>query len=476
MPLSRSPNPLPAFQLALFTLLLPSVALAGGLALPGHGVRSFARAGAFTAGGDDPSGIWQNPANIGGLDGIRVVLDGALIFSRIRYTRVDSGGNLLREVQGEGPLIPVPTAAISFPAIKDRLWLGFAFSAPYSPVLAYPAPSYAPCAPERPSGCLDTVHADAPQRYSVISQDGTRFVQIDLAAAVRILPSLTIGISLQNMFVQFVTLSSITSYNGALSSGPEDPDFDSLTETRMLRLFNPSAKLGLIWQPHPRVRVGASFQLPFWIRGDAEINVQLPVSPLYEKASVEGKQARLELTLPFVLRTGIEVRPIPSLRIELGVDYDQWSLLEAIRVFPQDIYILNIPSIDRYKVPDLAIGVNMRDTFTLRLGGEYTLSRLPLTLRLGYIFDLGASEDAYASALSLDDNKHVLTLGVGYNLRGYQVDLTFAQSFTGTRSVDFRESKSMQINPINPSGAVAIGGGSYSSTFSLLGLAVGKTF
>jgi long-chain fatty acid transport protein len=462
--------------LALLLALAPALARAGGLALPGHGVRSFARGGAFTAGGDDPSGIWQNPANLGGLPGIHVVLDGALIFQRTRYTRVDSGGNLLPEIQGEGPLIPVPTAAISLPAVKDRLWLGFAFSAPYSPVIAYPAPSYAPCTAERPSQCLDTVHGDAPQRYSVISQDGTRFVQIDLAAAWRVHPTFTLGLALQNMFVQFVTLSSITSYNGALSSGPEDPDFDSLTETRMRRFFNPSAKLGLIWQPHPLVRVGASFQLPFWIRGDAEINVQLPLSPLYEKASVEGREARLEMTLPFIARLGVEVRPLEGLRVELGFDYDTWSMLDAIKAFPKDIYILNIPSIDRYKVPPIGIGVNLRDTFTIRLGGEYTLARLPLTLRLGYIFDRGAATDEYASAMSMDDDKHVLTTGIGYELRGYRFDVTFAQSFSGTRVVDFRESRAYQINPINPVGAATIGGGSYSSSFSLLGLGVSKVF
>ncbi len=456
--------------------LAPRPATGGGLALPGHGVRSFARAGAFTAGGDDPSGIWHNPANIGGLPGVQVLLDGVLIFQRTRYTRVDSGGNLLPEVQGEGPLIPVPTAAITFPAIKDRLWLGFAFSAPYSPVIAYPAPSYAPCTTEQPSHCLDTVHSDAPHRYSVISQDGTRFVQIDLAAALRLHPTLTVGLSLQNMFVQFVTLSSITSYNGALSSGPEDPDFDSLTETRMRRFFNPSAKLGVIWQPHPLVRVGASFQLPFWIRGDAEINVQLPLSPLYEKSTVEGKEARLEMTLPFIARLGVELRPLPGLRVELGFDYDTWSMLDAIKAFPKDIYILNIPSIDRYKVPPIAIGVNLRDTFTIRLGGEYTLPRLPLTLRLGYIFDRGAATDAYASPMSLDDNKHVVTLGVGLELRGYRLDATFAQSFSATRIVDYRESLAKQINPINPAGAATIGGGSYSSSFSLLGLGVSKAF
>jgi long-chain fatty acid transport protein len=170
------------------------------------------------------------------------------------------------------------------------------------------------------------------------------------------------------------------------------------------------------------------------------------------------------------------VRPLAGLRLELGVDWDQWSVLKAIDVFPQDIYILNIPSIDRYKVPAMSIALNLRDTFTLRLGGEYTLAGFPLTLRAGYIFERGAARDEYTSVLAMDDDKHVITFGAGYAIRGWRLDLLFAQSFSATRVVDFGASQSMQVNPINPTGAAAIGGGSYSSSFSVLGVGVSKEF
>jgi long-chain fatty acid transport protein len=434
------------------------------------------RAGAFVAGGDDPGGIWHNPANIGGLRGVPVLVDGALVLFSSAYTRVDSGGNALPQIKNEGSFVPIPTLAASFPVLKERLWLGAAVSAPYAPILSYPRPSYAPCDPAAPAHCLDTVHTDAPQRYSLISEEGTTFIQLDLAVAVQLFPGLVVAASFENLFVSFASLNSITSYNGALSSGPEDPEFDSLAQMKLTKLFNPSAKVGVLYRPYPWLSAGLAVQLPFWIRGEAKVDVQLPTSPLYEKSTVEGNSAELGLTLPLGVRAGVEIRPLPELRVELGFDWDQWSTLQAIEVHPRDITIFNIPSIDRYQVPDLAIVLKLRDTFTVRLGGEYFFRRFPLVLRAGYIFERGAATDEYASVLAVDNDKHVVTLGAGYAISGYRVDLVFARSFSGVRRVDFRASQTRQVNPINPTGAVPVGGGAYDTAFTLLGLGVCKTF
>jgi long-chain fatty acid transport protein len=462
--------------ISLVLLLAVRPAAASGLALAGHGVRAMGRGGALVAGGDDAGGIWQNPAVIAGLPGFQVALDGTLIFFGAQYTRVDSGGNLLPTISFEGPILPIPTFAISRQVGPRRLFLGLALTAPYSATIVYPRPSYAACDPAAPARCIDTAHYDAPQRYSIISQNGTTMILLDLVVAYQILPQLSVGLSLQNYFINFTSLSSISSYNGALASGPEDPDFDSLVQTKMLSMFNPSAKLGVLYRPHPMVTIGASYQLPFWVRGGAKINVQLPVSPLYEKASVEGDSAQMRLTLPMCLRTGIEVRPIPALRLELGVDWEQWSAFDAIYVDPQEIFILNIPSIDRYRVPTLATPLNFRDTLTVRLGAEYHFSSLPLVLRAGYIFEQGAAEGAAMSVSGLDGNKHLVTAGAGYAIGGYRFDVYFAHSIRSTNVVDWQQSLARQINPINPKGAVTVGGGSYAMSYSLVGLGVSKSF
>jgi len=459
-------------------LFLPAQSLAGGLFLGGHGVRPLGRGGAFTAGGDDPSGIWYNPATIAGTKGWDVLIDGSLVLLTLKYQRVDSGGNLdiYPEVENEAPFIPIPTLALAKDVIKDRLTVGFSISAPYSSLTNFPRPNYGPCENrDAPSNCIDTAATDAPQRYSLISLEGTLFLQLDLAIAWQIVDQVTLGVSIQNVFVNFVTLSSISSYNG-FSSGPEDPEFDSLSQLTLTDMFNPSGKVGLVITPIPDVRIGVSYQLPVWIGGDARVDVQLPVSPLYSKSRVEGSLASLNLTLPMVLRVGAEVRLIPNLRLEVGFDWEQWSIFDALRVKPDGIYIYNIPGIDKYEIPDMVIPLNLKDTFAVRLGGEYFFQAIPLALRLGYVYESGAVEDKYASIMAWDSDKHMATLGISYTVSGFRLDLLYAHTFMPERTVDYRESEAMQVNPINPTGAVSVGGGRYRGFVDLVGIGLSKSF
>ena len=451
-------------------------AYGGGLFYPGHGVRGLGRAGAFVAGGDDPGGIWYNPANIGSVEGYHVLVDASMVLLDLEYRRVDSGGNVYDPVHSQNPYIPIPTVGFATQVWKDRLAVGISISAPYGPLPSYPQPDYNPCDPAAPKNCVDTAAQDAPQRYSLISQMGTLFLQLDLAVAWRVVPQLTLGVSLQNMFVEFRTLSVISSYNG-FTSGPEDPEFDVMSELKLVDMFNPSAKFGVLAQPTRDIRIGLSIQLPFSdIGGEAETNVRLPVSPLYTMSSVEGSTSEVELTLPMVLRLGVEIRMIPNLRVEAGVDWQHWSVLEELRIRPQDIYVHDIPGIDRYKIPEMVIQLMLKDTFAVRLGGEYFFEQFPLVLRAGYCYESGAVEDQYAAVLASDPDKHLLSVGASYTVGGFRLDVVYAHLFMSSRSVDFRTTKSMQVNAINPSGAVPVGGGSYTGSSDIFGLGVSKSF
>jgi len=453
-----------------------TAAFAGGLFLPAHGVRPLGRGGAFVAGGDDPGVIWYNPAGIGELSGVRVLLDASLVVLTFEYQRVDSGGNLYDPVANEGPLMPIPTLAVTYQPWKDRLTLGLSVSAPYAPIQGYPRPSYAPCQSKKaPSHCIDTVARDAPQRYSLISMDGTLFIRLELAAAVRVLPQLSVGVSLQNTFVSFVTLSSLSAYNG-ISSGPEDPEFDTLSQLKLEDYWNPSASFGVVVTPTPGVRIGVSYQLPVWVGGEAATHVQLPVSPMFTSSYVEGSAAELKFTLPMTVRAGVEVRLVPNLRVEAGFDWEQWSVFKELRIKPKNIFIYDIPGIDKYRIPDMVVDLNLHDTFAVRLGGEYALPGLPLVLRLGYVFEWGAVDDAHAAVLANDPDKHLVSVGASVTVARFRIDLGYAHVFMAPRNVDFRKSESKQINPINPTGAVAVGGGRYSGFADLVGLGVERAF
>jgi long-subunit fatty acid transport protein len=162
-----------------------------------------------------------------------------------------------------------------------------------------------------------------------------------------------------------------------------------------------------------------------------------------------------------------------------GVTWERWSVLDAIRVEPIDIVMYDIPSIDRYQVPALEVGVGFGDTTALNLGGEYDLGDLlpvPVTLRGGYMFERGAAEDKNVSVLAWDSTKHVVSLGASVTALGFRVDLVYAHVFLASRDVPLGTSQAMQVNPIRPDLAVSVGAGRYEGSVDILGLGVTRGF
>jgi long-chain fatty acid transport protein len=449
-------------------------ARAGGLFLPFHGVRGLGRAGAMVAGADDAGGIWYNPATMDRVGGIELLLDGAMILYSMRYTRIDSGGNVLPTVENQNTPLPIPTLAAVAPIWRDRLWIGGSLSAGSGVLPSYRRPNYGPCDPQRPGNCIDTAHFDAPQRYTMVSFEGTFFLRLDLSLAWRATEWLTVGISLQNTIGRLSQVKAITSYNGTLSSGPEDPDFDSLTDVKMTSLFNPSALLGVTVRPHPAVTVGATFQLPMRITSEAELAVQLPVSPLYAASTVQGRTADVTIDFPLAVALGVEFRPpwVEGLRVELDLVYENWASVDSIRFAPKDIRILDLPGVGTYEVPETREDLGFQDTLSVRLGVEYALPfwGRALVLRAGYGYESDGTPIERTSLVSADFKKHLLTLGASYSYSRFRFDAGLGVIFTPRRFVSHETSEAPQINPINPDDVATVGGGTYEASYVVLGL------
>ena len=91
---------------------------------------------------------------------------------------------------------------------------------------------------------------------------------------------------------------------------PEQPEWDALTELDAAPIVAPSGNLGVKWTPHRAWRLGAAFQLPWWVRAPATVRTRLPATPAFESAFQEGDSADVSFELPWALRLGVELRPI----------------------------------------------------------------------------------------------------------------------------------------------------------------------
>jgi long-chain fatty acid transport protein len=406
------------FLAVLFSSVL---AHAGGMTLPARGARPLGRAGSFVAGADDASAIVYNPAGLAEIDDISILIDAGLVLQRVNYARVDSGGNPQPAVDGSIDVLPMPTAALTWK-------------------------------PRKLNGSLVSV--------------------IELAASFRINDHFYLGAGLQNMILKFKSLVQLSACTG-LSCPPEDPGFDSLTELDATSGFTPSGIVGA-QVVYPKIRGGLSLQLPFFIRGEGTVRSRLPTDPMFANASIVGEAVGIDFTIPLILRGGVEYRPMPTLRIELGFDYEAWSMQKNFAIQPKGIYLDNVPGIGRYYLDTMYVVRDLNDTFSIHVGGEYEVVKKRLVLRIGYLFETSATPDETASVLTADGLHNMITLGGSLRLGPVRFDLGYAHLFTLDRTVT--NSRSLQLNPIQPTLAVAVGNGTYKIDTDIIAIGLNANF
>ncbi|MEM9069249.1 MAG: outer membrane protein transport protein [Myxococcota bacterium] len=458
--------------------LMPSPAQAGGLFLTDRGTRPLGRGFAFVAGADDPQAIWYNPAGLSWSDQ-QLLFDATVTFLRASYERVDSGGNTLPSVDANAVPLPIPMLAYSHP-IGD--WtLGFGVFAPNASLLKWPR------GVRTSGGTCDFTGDDAsdpdcepaPQRYSLLSLEGSAFVNLSPAVAYQPIDGLSFGLGMHLMVGSFVGETVISACDGFVCSQPENPEWDSVARFKLTPIIHPGLSAGITYDAGP-IRVGVSMVWwPSAVSGDAELDVRLPSAPLFDGARVEGDKARLELDIPFMLRGGVEVRPTRNLRIEAAFVWEHWSTQKAARIEPRNIWIRDAVAIGDYQVGPIRIPRNMNDVYSIRLGGTFRTLGNRLEISAGVNYENSSFDDAYLSPLTLDSSKWITALGVSIQATdGLWIDISYAHVFLQDRNVD--NSQVPQPNPIRPprnpdqppneGGTAFVGNGRYNMEADMFGI------
>jgi long-chain fatty acid transport protein len=446
------------------TLLLSSTALAGNMFLPVRGARAIGRGGAFTAGVDDASAIYYNPAGMVDIDELSVLGDFGLVFQRPSYTRVDSGGNPQPRVDGQMNLLPIPTLAVTGkPPVRGRwLTLGGGIWVPYLGINSWPE--------------------NGPQRYGSITLNGSLIAVMEFAAAFRIHENFWLGVGLQNMVLHFhsrVMLSACSQLNCA----PEDPHFDSLTQVDSDSWFTPSGVIGAIFAL-PKFRAGLNVQLPFFVRSSGKVHSILPSDPFFANSELHYRKVNgqetdedsvgLDFDLPLQLRLGAEYRPTKRLRLELDVDYEAWSMQQNFAVKPKGVYISGVPGIGNYYLGTMYVVRGLRDTFAVHLGLEAEVVRRLFWVRTGWALETDATPNEAANVLTPDALRNLITVGFAVKVWKARADIGYAHVFFQDRDVN--NSRSLQLNPIQPALAVPVGNGHYSIAADVLSLGLDGRF
>jgi long-chain fatty acid transport protein len=478
---TRSVAALVAALGGLAPMALGREARGAGLYVSDRGVRPLGRGGAFVAGADDLGAIWYNPAGIveapsSFLGDVAWVNYTSTFTRRALVTSAPPGSTTLVQsfptVDGTTPFLPIPTAAGSL-RFGDRSQYAVALGvlAPYAALMTYP--DHAGSQP-------------APQRYSLISLNGSLLSVIGAWFSYKPLEEVRLGIGVEvltGFFKTTVDFSACPPEN--LLCAPEDPNYEAFTSLDAGPIFAPSANGGVTWVPARVVRVGLSGQAPFVIDAPAKVDVRLPTAVEFDSAYQQGRRAHLHLELPPVVRVGVEVRPLPGsndLRIELAYVREFWSVQQSIDVTPDNIQlyrILGFPS--PFRVPTISLPRRFRDTNSLRLGAEYAYDLLGLRVqsRVGVSYETSAIPEAYVSPLTVDSSKFAASVGGSIVVsRHLRLDAVFSHTFASNVTVAPREAATTPVNPVNgnPTSKVAINGGEYRQNLNVIGVGLEYRF
>jgi long-chain fatty acid transport protein len=439
--------------------LLCAEASAGGMWLPTRGVRPTGRGGAFYAGADDVSAIYFNPAGLGHVRGQSFVADATYVSQAIGYDRIDSGGNPQPHVDNEAHGLPIPSLAYARPLGK-RATIGVGLWAPFAGLARFPE--------------------DGAQRYSNVDLSRSLITTLGVGVALRIGDNIRIGATVQNYVVALETTIMLSGCPGETVCAPEDPDFDSLNRVDQNSYFNPSGSVGVQVDVSKTATLGASFQMPVYVRGEGTLHSRLPPSGFFDGASVEGDRASVEFDVPATIHGGIELRP-GRWRVELAGTLELWSQHDAMTITPRGVRIVNAAGVGTYELGPMVVPRRFKDTLAGHLGVEGRPSAtLPLTVRAGYLFETGAPPDAYLTALTVDGHKHLGALGAGYTWGSWTFDAVAAYARMSDRSVSMADARAPQLNPIRDESdeplTVHVNAGDYSSSWLMIGAGATRTF
>jgi long-chain fatty acid transport protein len=342
----------------LLTLIVASVALAGGFQLNEHGANAMSQGGAFAARASDGSAIYFNPAGLGFQTNGSIYIGATGIVPTISfYGPLQDNTNA--ETNMNSQFFTPINGYITYP-VTDRIHVGVGVYNAYG---------------------LGTEWPDNWSGKNLITKVDLKTYWFTPTVAYRLMDNLSIG-------------AGVSYVSGTLLLKKAAPFDTRVTLDMTARGWGFDG--GIDYKATPELTVGLSYRSKVKVdaSGSAGFVPAIPVLP------VGGVTATI--TLPATGYAGVAYKFCDALSLEADYQYIGWSSYDNLTfTFTKDGSSTSAPK-------------NYSDTYILRVGGEYLLGSLKL--RGGYYYDHTPVSDPYVDPLLPDANRHGLSAGIGLNL------------------------------------------------------------
>jgi long-chain fatty acid transport protein len=401
--------------------LLSTLALANGLNLNSLGSRALAMGGAFVGLADDFSAVYWNPAGLANFKTKAFGFYGTDIIPSSTFKLT------VPPPYGPGQVVDAQS--------KTKHYLGgmAAYIHPISENLVAAIGVYTP------SG----LGSDWPsEKLAFISGNSTTIEWSSKVGLITIAPTLaykvndmlSIGAAVNINYGMF----DLSMYAGKADFQPYVSNFDLGQYSESETGWGLGATVGVLFKPHPMFSIGATFRTASTVKfsGSATIsNLALLQQP-------SSSDMSRDVTWPAWVAVGAAFYPIEGLIITADVQYTNWKKIDVIKTVYKDTVWNSLMTASGKDV----MPMYWNNATQIRFGAEYKASET-LAFRAGYYVDPSPAPDKTMNILLPNYDFNVLTVGLGYNLNGLQIDLGLEYLMGKERIIDFVKTFD---NPQNP--------------------------
>ena len=370
---------------------------ANGLRLASQDGFATARGEAFVATADNPSAIYYNPAGITQLTGH--YLRGGVYGIYFDSTFTPPGGrpNSGTTYHSQDQQAAAPALFYAY-SPQGRWWsLGLGAYAPYGGRISWP---------------------EETGFRTVALSSALTYLTLNPVVALKLGPQLALGAGLM------VNVADLELEQGLRPAYlPPNTNFFRFKGDGLSVGYN----LGLLWQPHPKVSLGACFRSHARVILDGRTEFeQFTLGVPFTRRAAEA-----EFEFPLTAVFGISYRPTAKWNLEFNADYTQWSSFDATTIYQQGQLPLGWPQ-------KPVVTLTWAPSWIYAVGGtRYFDSGWHVSA--GYAFNQNSVPDAHYTPLAADLDRHFLCAGLGWKGRRFELDLAYqfgygpAHTVTGSR-------------------------------------------
>jgi long-chain fatty acid transport protein len=373
-------------NLQLFLIcLIAQRALGGGYAIPYQSAGAVGRGNAVTAGVQDPSAVYSNPAALSEIEGNQIL--GGLQYINVVSSVKNSGRNSPN--RHDDNFIPTLFANYHIPSTDVTLGLGL-----YTPF-----------------GLATSYKPDSFTRFAAVRSE-LKLFYINPALAWQPANFLSLGAGLS--YVHSSALFSRALFLGAGAEGRI-----RLTDTDNGYSFN----TGLLLKPHEKWKFGLSY------RGRVDLNYDTADAKVANAAGVveTGRSKGTQLPLPPVISMGINWQINTDWDVEFVYDHTHWSEFRHLKARFNPAFLGGT-------LRGLFIQEKWKDTSSFRFGSSYRLSPTWVA-RAGFVLDESPIPASTLGPSIPGADTLTFNAGLGYQRNNWKVDLGYAAIFYKQRSV-----------------------------------------